>query len=411
MNRTDYPMLTYLDNGGWERDFPREAMPLSSRLRRLFGAVLARPSMVGGERQAEFFDTSFYFRLNGLDPEKVARNADMLIIQAGIGNRMAVTLPEHIAIAKDEGKRYATYLIPDVDSPLDLDEQVENWFGWPGVADAPMVSDVEKPRAMTRHINSIEFRDFQMTMKSLSPFQTWSYSRVSIFETIFAAGFPAWMDDVNQWIAQYYLDTLWNMYRYFDDWLPLYAWQYPRAVIKSPLYADSFWRERVKAHQISPKFDGNFYLSPEWISPGQPGIKSVDGNVSIEPLSVFLDYFPESGGTIPPPPPEPVTGDRFETLFAGQNFRTEPSNAKGAGTVIRKLPAGEVIKATPCETAGQPYTGVSTYIPGMSHPKDVWVHGKDESGVSGWLAAYHPSRSSVFIESLEAADDQSLDGI
>jgi len=314
---------------------------------------------------------------------------------------MVDTLPEQVSIAKGEGKRYATYLIPDVDDPGNMNDQVDEWYTWPGVADAPMVSDIEKPRWSTRVVTPSEFRMFQLRMKARSAFQTWTYSRVNIFEPMFPQGFPSWMSDVLQWIAQYYIDLSGHMYEYFDDWLRIWAWQLPRAVQQSFLYASATFRNMVKAWQISSKFDGEFYLAPEWISPGQPGIKSIDGNVSIEPLAQFLSYFPDDGTPPPiePPPIDPVAGDQYLTLVEGQNMRTEPSTSGGSATVIKKLPRGALLTASPCETVGKDYTGITTFIPGLDRPKDIWVHVQDADGVRGWVAAYHPSRSSVYIQS------------
>ena len=400
-NPNSEKLLTLNDNGGWFRDFEAEQLPLSDRIRALLAATYPRPTIIAGERQAQFFDTNFYFRLGGLVPEKVQRNADMLIIQAGIGSRMAETLPEHVQIAKDTGKRYATYLIPDVDDSLSMAEQVDNWFTWPGVADAPMVSDIEKPRPTTRHVNTSEFKTFQLRMKAVSDFLTWSYSRVNIFEVLFPSGFPYWMEDVLQWIAQYFLTPKGEYYKYFEDWLAVFAWQYPRAVNQSFLYQDPYWKKLVKAWQISPKFDGEYYLAPKYIEPGVPGIKSVDGNVSMEAQAVFLNYFPEPE-PIPEPEPEPILcGDRFITVYDNQNFRSEPSTAGGNATIITKLPLGSIIAATPDQETGKDWSGISTYIPGLSNPKEIWIHGLANDLIEGWFAAAHPTISTVTLESLE----------
>lgn len=128
---------------------------------------------------------------------------------------------------------------------------------------------------------------------------------------------------------------------------------------------------------------------------------SVDLNLAAMTEEEFKTYYGLNGTEPPPEPVEEGYRDRFITLFSGQNFRTEPSTSGGGSTVIKKLADHTVLVSTPCDTPGYEYTGMSTFAPGLDRPKEIWVHVVDPTGQGGWIALYHPSRSSVFLESIE----------
>ena len=377
----------------WKRQFPYEKIGRLDQFLHGWRGGVARPFFIASE-QANFVDTNFYYRVGGVDPDKARQHNDILAIQWGIGSRKTDTFDDQVAVAKSQNLKYFTWCILDVADAKSIEEQVEIWHDTEGATEAPMFIDQERPRSSTRYLNVDELRRAVTTIRSLSDYRVGCYSRVNIFESLFDE-FPTWMEDVAQWIAQYLLhwdSFAWVPYRYYDDFLKSWSWSLPPAVIKSNLYKDSYWREMVEAWQFTDKGDAEYYIAPEWIYPGQPGIKSCDLNVSIKPLHEFMQSI--FGEVDPIPPPEPQTGDKLRTLFDSQALRSEPSTDGGNSTVVKRLARNTVLDVVPDAS------GKTLHVPGLSLPKDVWVHVEDDSGVSGWVAIYHSSRSTVYLETV-----------
>lgn len=341
-------LLTADDNMGWKRDFPVEKIGwIGKQVHRLKGGRLpiAEVASVIDQRQGRFIDTNFYYRLDGVVPEKAKEYSDFLAIQWGIGSNKAITYDQQVSIAIGNDQNYITWIILDPDDALPIVSQLALVLADPLAVCSPIAIDVEKPRSTTRCINYYELRDGILYLKSNSEYPTGIYSRVNIFEDIFPNGFPNWMQDVWQWIAQYlyvYVDGIWIEARYYEQFLKDWAWSLPPSVVSSSLYNDQYWRDQVLAWQISPKGDAEYYIAPEWIYPGQPGIKSCDLNLTIPELSVFTQKVFTKVQEPPPPPPEPECTWMFEAV-RNVNYRTAP--VVSASTYVGTINTGEIVLA------------------------------------------------------------------
>lgn len=331
--------LAYLQK--WQRDFdPEKISRLDKFLHDYFrgGRVKSKFDIVPfaiEDKQAQFVDTNFYYRVGGVDPEKAKEHNDILAIQWGIGSRKANTFEDQVAIANDKSIPYISWIIFDPADPMPIYQQASNYASDPHVISNPMRIDVEKPRSTTRCINYTELETIVSILKIESAFKVGAYSRVNIFEEIFPNGFPDWMEDVYQWIAQYllfYKDGKWIQARYYDDYLNNgWEWSLPPAVTKSQLYKDQRWRDLVEAWQITDYGNAEYYIAKQWISPGQPGMKSCDLNLSMKSSMIFISNL-FSGYT---PPQPPITDCVWKFTATGNvNYRTQPlvSTSTYAGT-------------------------------------------------------------------------------
>jgi len=299
----------------WARDFPAEKIGFVDRLlHRWRGGFIehkATAAKILGfpDFQAQFVDTNFYYRIGGVHPEKAKNYNNILAIQWGIGSRKADTFDDQVAIARANGIPYTTWIIFDPADPMLIPDQARNYAADPDVISNPMFADVEQPRSTTRCVSYGELRDIVLILKSLSPFKVGCYSRVNIFESIFINGFPDWMDDVWQWIAQYLLfydGANWIQALYYETFLDNWSWALPPSVVKSKLYSDEKWRKLVIAWQISSKGRAEKYIAPLKLPDGSPAMKSCDLNLSMDSVLVFIDKLFTGGST---PPPDPDSGD------------------------------------------------------------------------------------------------------
>lgn len=338
-------ILTF-ENSDWIRDFPGEKIgPLEKVLYQIRGGKLAVPLTALLDRQGQFIDTNFYYRLDGIDAEKEADNCDFLAVQWGIGSRKAETYDQQVYIALANDQHYFSWIILDSDDELTVVQQLEKVMSDPLARVAPIVIDVEAPRSTTRCINYVELQAAVQYLKSISEYRVGIYSRVNILESIFGSSFPDWMAEVWQWIAQYllfYIDGSWVQAQYYNQFLPSYAWSLPPSVVKSRLYTNDYWRNLVLAWQITSKGDAEYYIAPEWISPGQPGIKSCDLNLTIPALNIFEDRVFSKYNPDPIDPPEETCSWAFQAL-RNVNYRTEP--VVSSGTYVGTLQSGQVIEA------------------------------------------------------------------
>lgn len=362
----------------WKRNFqPERISRLDQILHGWRGGYRKPPKTLIAERQAQFIDTNFYYRVGGVDPVKAAARNDLLAIQWGIGSRKCDTFDDQVAIAKSQDLKYFTWAILDVSDPKPIEQQVEIWHGTPGATEAPMFIDQEKPRSYTRYLNANELRTAVLRIMQLSTFRPGCYSRVNIFEDVFNYQFPDWFEDVAQWIAQYLLywnGSAWVQYRYYDDFLNKWEWALPPAVVKSPMYKDGYWRSMVEAWQFTDKGDAEYYIAPEWISPGQPGMKSCDLNVSIKPLPEFIiSIFGEEPPLPPPPPPPPdppptectcterldAIEVRLDALEAKAHEHEQPPD--GAIFVTINTDKAVAFASTKTNDAGYPIININAY--------------------------------------------------
>lgn len=344
--------LTY-ENAGWYRDFYPERISKLNRLLHIARGGIVKPtarqvveigrlSVEEILRQGRFIDTNLYYRLNGIDPVKAKVSCDILAIQYGIGTRVAETFEQQVQIAIDNGQKYFTWIIFDVDDVQPIVNQISQYFSHPLVSAAPTCVDVEKPRSTTRCINYSELKLIIETLKILSEYRVGVYSNIYTFEQIFPSGYPSWMQEVFQWVAQYLLDSNWYQYQYYDDFfVDGWEWSLPPAVTRSFLYRDQYWRDMVEAWQITSKGDAEYYIAVKWIYPGQPGIKSCDLNVSIRDLRTFIDRI-FTKVSDPGIPPVPECSWDFQAV-RNVNYRSEPvvTSASYLGTIQ----TGQVVHA------------------------------------------------------------------
>ena len=333
----------------WIRDFPAEQITTVDKvIHRMKGGFQRLPKSLLPAYQAQFVDTNFYYRQGGVDADKADEQNDILAIQYGIGDWKCDTFDEQVGIAKDNGQKYIVWIIPSIASSMSVADQVKKCCQDPNTEGAPVYIDEERPNSYTRYLNAGELRIAIDTIRNYNPFPPGCYSRVNILDDVFDGAFPSWFEGVNQWIAQYLLHwngSAWVQYKYYNNFLEDWEWSLPPSVVRSRLYSDSKWKDAVVAWQFSEKGDAEYYIAPEWISPGQPGIKSCDLNVSILPLNQFmLKVFNEQSP--PPPIPDPECYWMFETIRT-VNYRSEPRVADD--TYCGYFEAGQMIPAIKLE--------------------------------------------------------------
>jgi len=302
----------------WKRDFKGERIGRVEKfLHKWRGGVLRKETGIEKivrsaladdfpvtDRQAEFVDTNFYYRVGGVDPVKAKAHNDCLFIQWGIGSRKADTFDDQVKVANDTELPYVSWIIFDPDSSMSISDQALQYSNDPDVKSNPMCVDLEKPRSTTRMINYSELRGIVTILQAASVFQVGCYSRVNIFEAIFPNGFPDWMEDVWQWIAQYLLfydGEDWVQTRNYETFLNKWAWSLPPSVVRSKLYSDQKWRDLVWAWQLSDYGKAPYYIAVVTLPSGGSGMKSCDLNVSMKKVALFIaDLF---AGQVPVPPP------------------------------------------------------------------------------------------------------------
>lgn len=309
----------------WQRDFPAERTSKWGKLLHnwrggktkkvtTFDRILGKALDIR-DRQAQFVDTNFYYRVGGTDPQKAKDHNDILAIQYGIGSRVVDTFAEQVGIANDQGLPYFSWIIYDPDDNLSIADQAEKYVSHPLAKVAPLFTDLEKPRSYTRMINYDELKIITDIHRQANDFRHGCYSRVNLFESVFPNGFPDWFEDVVQWIAQYLLywnGSNWVQYRYYENFLDDWEWSLPPSVTKSRLYSDQKWRDLVWMWQFTDKGDAEYYIANEFYAPGKPGMKNCDLNVSMQNAVEFITKL--FGEIVPPPTPGECPEDCKELI-------------------------------------------------------------------------------------------------
>jgi GH25 family lysozyme M1 (1,4-beta-N-acetylmuramidase) len=286
--------------------------------------------------QARIVDINVYYRMGGVDWEKLKSNFDAAILQAGVGLWANPLLGEHVEGAQAHGVPYMTYHIPN---PLagTMAEQVDFYLSLEGVKGARTCIDIEKPNRLTRCITEAEAHTYVRRIEAVTGCQPMVYTNPSILGTILQGA--AWLENYWLWVAQYYYEfgfPLYSKYTGYEAFLKRYANTGPAGVRNTLLQA------RTVLWQFTDK--GNAQdLCARWLTndPQYPrGITDCDLNVSTIEREAFLGLL---SGVEPAPEPPPA-GEWYRITVADRNVRATPNAV--TGKVLAMLHRGDLARVT-----------------------------------------------------------------
>ena len=230
--------------------------------------------------QARVVDINRYYRLGGVDWDKVALNFDAVGICAGVGIEMDYLLSEHVAGCKAIHMPYFTYHIPD--RAYSMARNADFYAVMPGVKEAIMVADIESPKNGSKCVTSGEAQAYVNHLATLTLRHPWHYTNPATLDTL---SWPAWIGSAPIWIAQYPWQPYTVLkYTGYETFLKRWAGLAPTRLAKS------IYKNAVVLWQFTDKGEAPKLCAKKPADPRFPkAIQGADLNVSTIERDIFLD--------------------------------------------------------------------------------------------------------------------------